>query len=287
MARAFRLVALLLALGLAATAVARDGNPFAERDARLIDAALAAMPAQRPGVPDLYVLGFAGDGSENVFGYEVSYLEKLMSRRYGAAGRSIVLANRPDGARRDDRPLATLDNLRRALAGIGAAMDPGEDLLFLYVTSHGTRKHALTVSLPGRFDAEIKPDALRAALDDAGIGNRVVIVSACYSGGFVPALRGPDAIVLTAARRDRTSFGCGDASNATYFGRALLIEGMNRDGGLLEAFEYAKRQIARRETLDELTPSQPQIDAGEDALRALQAWEATLVPAPTVPYPYD
>lgn len=287
MARASRLLALLLALGVAGSAVARDDNPFAERDARLIDTALAAMPAQRPGVPDLYVLGFAGDGGENVFGNEVAYLETLMSRRYDTAGRTIALINRPDGARRGDRPLATLDNLRRALAGIGAAMDPGEDLLFLYVTSHGTRKHALTVSVPGHFDMEIKPDPLRAALDDAGIGNRIVIVSACYSGGFVPVLRGPDAIVLTAARRDRTSFGCGDASNATYFGRALLIEGMNRDGGLLEAFEYAKRQIARRETLDELTPSQPQIDAGEDALRALQAWEATLEPTATVPYPHD
>ena len=288
MSRALRTFALLLALGCTIQADAReDDNPFAERDGRLIDAALAAMPAQRPGVPDVYVLGFAGDGGENVFGNEVAYLETLMSQRYGAAGRTIALINRPDSPERGKRPLATLANLRRALAGMGAAMAADEDLLFLYITTHGTRKHALTVRLPGHFDTAIMPGPLRAALDDAGIRNRILVVSACYSGGFVPALQGPDTIVLAAARRDRPSFGCGDASSATYFGRALLIEGMNRDGGLLEAFEYARRQIARREKLDELTPSQPQVDIGKDALRMLQAWESTLPPAPTVPYPYD
>jgi hypothetical protein len=281
-----RIVVLLLALACAGAGLARDDGR-AGRDLLLIDAALAAMPPQRPGTPDLYVLGFAGDGNEYVFGNEVAYLGQLMDQRFGTDGRTLLLANHPQGLEPDARPLATLDNLRHALAGIAGAMDPDEDLLLLYIASHGTARHLLTLSQPGLFDTVLKPGQLRAALDDAGVRHRIVVVSACYSGGFIPALQDPGTIVLTAARRDRSSFGCGDSESATYFGRALLVEGMNRDGDLLEAFEYARRQVARREKIDQLTPSEPQIDVGMEALRRLQAWEAGLQRGPVVPYPHD
>lgn len=269
-------------------AAAGDGDDApASRDAALIDARLRAMPAQRPGVPDLYAIGFAGDGRENVFRNEVAYFETLASARFGADGRTIALVNHPDSLEATPRPLATLDNLRRALAGVARAMDPEQDLLLLFMTTHGNRDHTLALSMPERFDATLAPRQLRDALDEAGIRNRVVVVSACFSGGFVPALASPDTVVMTAARRDRTSFGCGDTASATYFGRALLVEGMNRDGGLLQAFDYAKRQVSRRETMEGHTPSEPQLSAGEAILPRLQAWEATLAPAPRVPYPHD
>ena len=280
-----RLLALLLACCAPALAAANEDFERAARDVQRIDAALAAMPAQRPGVVDLYVVGFAGDGSERVFGNEVAYLRTLMDQRYGTQGRTLALVNRPDAQRREDAPLATLDNLRHALAGMAAAMDPDEDLLLLYLASHGTARHQLAVEQPGLFETFLKPTQLRVALDDAGIRQRVVIVSACYSGGFIPALQGPGTIVLTAARADRTSFGCGDTESATYFGRALLVEGMNRDGGLLDA--YARRQVARREKIDQLTPSEPQSDIGSEALQRLQAWESTRPTGPVVPYPHD
>lgn len=286
MAPLLRTALLLLALA-PLVAVAQETDGLAERDIALIDAMLAGMPAQRPGVPDLYVVGFAGDGNENVFRNEVAYLETLMTERYGTAGRMIALVNHPDSLGRTPRPLATLQNLRHALSGIGAAMDPDEDLLLLYITTHGSPKFELSVSMPGHFDTSIKPTALRKALDTADIPARIVIVSACYSGGFVPALQEPGTIVMTAARRDRPSFGCGDSTPATYFGRALLVEGMNRDVGLVEAFEYARRQVKRREKAEDLLPSEPQLDIGEQALTRLQAWESTLTPTTVVPYPYD
>jgi hypothetical protein len=282
------LVPLWLGLLLPAAAVATDArDALAERDAALVATALARMPPARPGQPDLYVVGFAGDGNEHVFGNEVDYLRELMERRFAAGGRTLLLANRPRGRDDGEQPLATLANLRLALAGIAAAMDPAQDLLLLYLTSHGTAKHQLAVSLPGVFDTTISPRQLRAALDDAGIRHRVVVVSACYSGGFIPELQDPGSIVMTAARRDRTSFGCGDTESATYFGRALLIEGMNRDDGLLPAFEYARRQVARREKIDRLTPSEPQLWIGAEALERLQAWEAATTRGPVVPYPHD
>ncbi len=286
MAPLLRTAVLLLALSPLAAAAQGTGG-IAERDIALIDAALSSMPAQRPGVPDLYVVGFAGDGNENVFRNEIAYLETLMAERYGTAGRTIALVNHPDSLGRTPRPLATLQNLRHALSGIGAAMDPDEDLLLLYITTHGSPKFELSVAMPGHFNTSIKPTALRKALDTADIPARIVVVSACYSGGFVPALQEPGTIVMTAARRDRPSFGCGDSTPATYFGRALLVEGMNRDVGLVEAFEYARRQVKRREKAEDLLPSEPQLDIGEQALMRLRAWESTITPTTVVPYPYD
>src|SRR5687767_2295973 len=105
---------------------------LAARDRKLLDAAFAAMPAQRPGLPDLYVIGFAGHGHEDVFRNEVLYLDTLMSARFGARGRVVTLVNHAGSLGDAPRPLATLDNLRDALARIGRAMARDEDLLLLF-----------------------------------------------------------------------------------------------------------------------------------------------------------
>ena len=237
---------------------------LAERDRRLIGEALDAMPAQQPGQPDLYVVGFAGDGTEDVFRNEVLYLEELMNGRFQAEGRVIGLVNNPDSL--DEvapRPLATLDNLALALEGVGRAMDPEEDLLFLFVTSHGSEDHTLVAELPPVVDEAISPGELAGAVEASGIRNRVVVVSACYSGGFLPALRSPDSLVITAARKDRTSFGCGATSQVTYFGEAWLVNALNRHDDFIDAFKDARKQVAAREAQDEFRPSLPQIHVGE------------------------
>src|SRR3546814_1766943 len=91
-------------------------------------------------------------------------------------------------------------------------MDRDEDLLLLYLTMHGTEDHELAVTFPPLLEEWITPPQLRAALDDAGIRNRVVVISACFSGGFIPDLRDARTLVITAARADRASFGCGSRS---------------------------------------------------------------------------
>ena len=270
----------------APTADADDKLPDRARDRALIDRHLARMPEQRPGQVDLFALAVAGDGRENVFRNEALYFGSLVDARYGAGGRTLALVNHPDSLGDDPLPLATPDSLRHALAGIAARMDPAEDMLLLFLTSHGERRHALVLNQPDLFDALLSPDALRAALDDAGIRHRLLIVSACFSGGFIPALATPDSVVISAARRDRASFGCGDATSATWFGRALLVEGLNRDGGLLDAFAYAQRQVARREVMDGHESSYPQIHVGEDIRARLLAWEADLERGPPLPYPH-
>jgi Peptidase C13 family len=257
-----------------------------ERQRVLIDSALSKLAPQRPGVPDLYVVGFGGDSNEDVFRNETVYLDTLMSERFGARGRVLTLINHSDSLIRTPRPLATLENLRAALAGVGKTMDREQDVLLLFMTMHGTPQHQLFVQMaPAYFDL-IDPNELRSALDDAGIRNRVLVISACYAGGFIPALKDEHSLILAAAHRNRPSFGCGPDSDATYFGRAWLIEALNETTDFVAAFDTAKVSIAKRENAEGFRPSRPQIQIGKQILPRLQAWQLQLVPGPKVPYAY-
>ncbi|CAD1791225.1 peptidase C13 [Xanthomonas arboricola pv. juglandis] len=249
--------------------------------------ALNALQPQRPGVTDLYVVGFAGDASDDVFRNETLYLKQLFERRFDARGRVVTLVNNPDNlGEQPYAPLATYDNLYDTLAAVGKRMDRKEDALLLFVTTHGTEDHTLYVQVDQNEEDFISPQDLRQALDDAGIGNRIIVLSACYSGGFIPALRSPDTLVLTAARADRPSFGCGNTSNATYFGQAWLIDAMNRSDDPLAAFASAKTAITAREKQDGELPSLPQQSLGRRIAPVLARWRAGLHAGPEVAYPY-
>jgi hypothetical protein len=257
-----------------------------EREARLLDEAVQALVPGRPGVPDLYVVGFGGDSTEDVFRNEIAHLDTLMTERFGARGRVLTLVNHSDSLIRTPRPLANLDNLRTALRGVASKMDD-EDVLLLFMTMHGTPEHQLVALMPPAFVDMIAPRELRDALDDAGIRHRVLAISACFSGGFVPALQGPRTVVIAAAHRNRPSFGCGPDSDATFFGRAWLIDALNETTDFVEAFEIAKRNIAVREKAEDFRPSKPQIAIGKEIVPVLQAWQAQLQPGPKVAYAFN
>lgn len=257
-----------------------------QRDRRLLDEAFATLAPQRAGVADLYVVGFAGDGHEDVFRNEVGYLADLMSRRFGARDRVVTLVNHADSFGPAPRPLATLATLRDTLVRLGRVMDREEDLLLLYMTMHGTEDHYLVLQLAPVVEQTIDPAQLRAALDASGIRHRVVVVSACYAGGFIPALQDRSTLVIAAARADRTSFGCGTESTATYFGRAWLVEGLNATTDFIEAYHAATGRIAAMELAEAVPPSFPQIDIGAGIPPKLEAWRAGLVAGPPLPYPY-
>jgi hypothetical protein len=100
------------------------------------------------------------------------------------------------------------------------------------------------------------------------------VVSACYSGGFLPALESPSRVVMTAARADRPSFGCGPDSDITYFGRALLVDALNRTLDFRQAFELARRGVDARERREGFEPSEPQLAVGAVASLRLDSWRS-------------
>ena len=114
----------------------------------------------------------------------------------------------------------------------------------------------------------------------------MIVISACYSGGLIGGLKNADTLLLTAARSDRPSFGCGSDSNATFFGRAWLVEGLNHGTDFAYAFRYAERRIAEWEQAEDFEPSHPQIAEGAAIKARLAAWEAQLSAGPAIPYPW-
>ena len=277
-----------LLASLATAAVPRKADPadaIADRDEKLIAKETAALPAQRPGAIDLYAIGVAGDGTEAVFRNEVEYFATLMRRRFNARG-VVTLVSNPDSIEAKPQPLASYDNLYDAVMGVARHMDRREDILLLYLTMHGTPEHELVLYNPPYVDDALVPEDLRFVLDKAGIRNRVIAISACYSGGFIPELRGDDTLVMTAARKDRTSFGCGADSTATFFARAWMIEGLNHTADFAAAFRHAQSRIRDWERNVDFEASHPQISQGKEIAKQLAMWRSQLDAGPAVAYPW-
>jgi hypothetical protein len=150
-------------------------------------------------------------------------------------------------------------------------------VVMLYLESHGSRDHQLVAEFPPLQLDSLTPEALRKMLDDAGIKWRIIVVSACYSGGFVDALKDDNTLIMTASASDRTSFGCGSESDATYFGDALFQHALRFEDSFVRAFEQAKAAIAEREKRENVSPpSDPQMNVGTDMAAKLPKLEGEL-----------
>lgn len=119
----------------------------------------------------------------------------------------------------------------------------------------------------------LSPNVLDAMLDNSCARRpTVVILSACFSGTFVPALKAPNRFILTAARRDRTSFGCGDNNKYPFFD-ACVLESLPRSAGFPGLAKDVEACVARKEKLAHLAPpSDPQLFIGKTVLDALPRW---------------
>lgn len=229
---------------------------------KLLDQAIAALPASTPAT-ELYSLTLAGDGKQSVFLREADYVSKLLSERFNARG-NISLTNHRDHLA--DRPLATRESLTRAVRALAERSGP-EDLVFIYLTSHGSRDHQLSIDQP-RLQLESLPASeLAALLQPLRERHKVVVISACYSGGFIPLLKDDKTLVMTAARADRVSFGCSEENDFTYFGRALFADSFSETDDLQRAFELAKVKVAEREKAEDFQASEPQLWAPPAVLK--------------------
>ncbi|WP_310447292.1 C13 family peptidase [Thiobacillus sp.] len=230
---------------------------------RLLDGTLHTLQAQRPDVSDLYFVGFAGYGWQDVFMKEMNTVRELFDSRFDTRGRSLALINNTKtGA---SAPIATTTALQTALAHVGGLLDPEEDVLFLFVTSHGSDKPAyLSVDNNDLKLTQLTPARLKAALAATPIKWKVIVVSACYSGSFIPALKDDNTLVITASRADRNSFGCDAKNSMTDFGRAYFAEALKQTTSFTAAFKLASQRIAVREKAEGLTPSQPQMSLGKN-----------------------
>jgi hypothetical protein len=193
----------------------------------------------------------AGDDAQPVF----DNATRELSRRLDAAG---VPAGNIHRLSASSAEIATgaepafAETLLRRIAELPAR--PGDRCL-VFLTSHGEQGRGLW---PARSNRSLSPDELARALSrGCATVPTVVVVSACYSGSFATGkMAKPNRIILTAARRDRPSFGCQAHRTYNFFDECLL-GALPKSATWRAAFDGANRCVRSMEQALEMRPSQP------------------------------
>lgn len=258
------------------------GRPAKEMlaDSRKLNTALAALKPQKKGKVEAYVVSVALD-SDPVFGREAREAGKVLTARYGAAGHSITLAG-SDGTAPSSLPNGSMNSLILTLARVAELMDKNEDVLVLYSTSHGAPVGIAYHDGDQGFGL-LSPARLSSILEELGIKRRVLLLSACYSGVFIPYVAGEDSAVITAASNDRPSFGCKAENDWTFFGDALINHAMRKPQPLTAAATEAQTMIGGWESQNNLNPSNPQVSIGTGVAAWLPKLEANMPKTASAP----
>jgi hypothetical protein len=230
----------------------------------LVQKEIAGLQPRSPTAFNVYSVAVAGSGVQALFSREAHEALRVGALHFGTRNRGGALLS--NGAvDLMTVPLATRDNIAAIAKGVSDKVDPQQDLLFLYLTSHGSRTAELSSDLPDYQPVQpISAASTAEALRKAGAFRRVIVVSACFAGTWIPALATDDTIIITAAAKDRTSFGCDDSRRFTLFGEAFLGSLARKGVSLRDAFEDAKRKISAEEAKEKVTPSLPQVYVGRN-----------------------
>ena len=244
------------------------------QQAALVKQHTQALKAHQKNQHDVFLITFAPYASQDVFKREVSFVAEAVEQRFKNKAHSIMLLNHRDSV--NELPLANQPNLDAVIAAIKQRMDVEEDAMMLYLTSHGSKDARLSAVLETLQPKAIDATALKSMLDEHGIKWRIIIVSACYSGSFIESLQDDYTLIMTAAAADKTSFGCHNDRELTYFGEALFKYAWPQQQGLLETFALAKTWVTEKELAEDKINSEPQIYVGSEMNHYLEKLEATL-----------
>ena len=225
----------------------------------LLQAEIGRLAPQQQGATNIYALGIGGWADQDVFLKELDGGLAAMGGILPIQGHTLRLVNHHETT--ESAPIANQRNFAASVHAIGTAMNKDDDVLVLLMTSHGTPT-GFGLRLPSGVTTELTPQEVAGTLDKEGIKNRIVIVSACFSGTFLPPLANDDTIVLTASDANGTSFGCAPERDWTYFGDALFRQSIRRGWDLQHAFDNARVLISGWEMMDRAQPSNPQAHFG-------------------------
>ena len=213
-------------------------------------AALAALAltvpspaAGQPGATHLLVVGGAGGEPqyrEAFHALGAKLVESARAQRLPAAN-VIFLAE--DSAKAPAMGRSSKAGLERALAGI-ASRAGAQDRVVIVLIGHGSQQgQQARFNLPG---PDVSATEMAALLEPFGTRTVAVVNTASASGDWVKALSAKNRVVITATRS-------GAEANATLFPRYFVDAfagtgaDTDKDGrvSLLEAYDYARREVAR------------------------------------------
>jgi hypothetical protein len=131
----------------------------------------------------------------------------------------------------------------------------------VHMTSHGTKAQGFYLALAGILSPKKLAQLVNEACGDAPA---VILISACYSGQFItPELKGPNRVILTAARADRPSFGCSSDTRYTYWDDCVLTE-LPQAASWQDLYAKVGVCIQKKEADLQAFPSEPQAFFGEN-----------------------
>jgi hypothetical protein len=210
----------------------------------------------------LGVVSFGLFGDQGVFRAEATGAAQVVAGRFETGAIDVRYNSKNGGG-------ATIEALAASLQAAASHLDAQKDVLFLILTSHGS-PDGLAVKA-GRLTQTLTPSRLAAMLAKTGVRHQVVVISACYSGVFIPRLANPDVLVITAADADHPSFGCQDKAKWTYFGDAFFNAALRHAPSLEQAFLNARALVRKRELRERFEPSNPLIAGGANVQPLLLA----------------
>jgi Peptidase C13 family len=234
--------------------IEREVAQLDQKQTDLLNAEISSLATPHKGTTNIYAVGVAGWADQEVFVKELDGALTSIGTVLPIKDRTLRLINNRQTV--SSVPLASPKNLSAAVHAIAGMMDKDEDVLLIFMTSHGDQ-HGFALQLPAN-STELTPQQLAATLDNEGIKNRVVIVSACYSGAFVAPLQNDNTILMTASDEKSTSFGCAPEREWTYFGDALFRQSLLPGTDFQSAFDHARILIQGWELMDRMPPSNPQ-----------------------------
>src|SRR5262249_42182948 len=176
-------------------------------------------------------------GDQGVFRREATSAAQIVARRFGSGPINVQYNTKKGGS-------ATIETLAISLQAAANGMDAENDVLFLILTSHGSPA-GLAVKA-GRLTQTLTPYKLADMLAWTGVRHKVVVISACYSGVFIPRLANPNTLVITAADGNHQSFGCRDKAKWTYFGDAFFNVALRQAKSLMDTFVVARARPEAR-----------------------------------------
>ena len=229
---------------------------------------------ENPNAIEMYFVGIAGDGSEGVFRREVQTIRNIFDESYETKNKSAVLIN--SNVTYQDIPLATSTSIEAMLQGVSAKMDAENDILFIYFTSHGSKDFNFALAQDGLALKDLSAKRMGEIVRGLPIKHKVIVVSSCYAGGYLDAVKDDTSLVIVASSADKASFGCADAREMTYFGEAFFKDALANSSSFIEAFDRSRSIVRGREAKENVEHSIPLIFKPNAIVDHLIKWREEL-----------
>ena len=142
------------------------------------------------------------------------------------------------------------------------------DILWIFISSHGEKN--LVVNRVGNRKGEaLNGEEINGFISKFKNVQKVIVISSCYSGSLIEKINDSKSIIMTAASKDRSSFGCSPSNSNTWFVNSMReaissIKSSNSNLLLSKIFEQTKNRVLINEKkLVGESSSNPQIFIGD------------------------